>query len=106
MRGKDFVFFDSSSTETTSNIFCVGFNVSQIEVQISGNPSGVQFEGMLDTASGEWTGMAMISVSDFSKSTSVNTKGIYIVPLSGFRLVRAKHTGSAGSVKVYGVCEC
>ncbi len=98
----NFVFFDSSSTGSESNVMEVLERSEDMTLHVTGNGSvSLKVMGMADLQDGNWETIAAISLESFGVSQSITSNGIYCVPLRGLTRLKIVNSGSSG-VKVYG----
>jgi len=98
-----FVFFDSSSTGTTSNTLAVPIDAEALSVQVTGNSSiDITVQGKADSESGNWTTLSVLNLNGFGTASKITADGIYMIGCSGLTQIRVVNGGTAGSVKVFG----
>lgn len=103
----DFIFFDGSSTGTTSNAFAVPYGASELTLQVedlTGGGVDLTLEGTTEIgASGPWATVGVIGIGDFSTAESIAAEGIYNASADGIRRFRMVNGGTPGSVRVHAV---
>lgn len=104
----DFVFFDASSTSTTSNTLRVPPDadalVMQVEKLSDDATVSLTLQGQTDlNGDNPWVNLAVMDHTAFTTGSAINAEGIYAVAASGIRLMRVVSGGSAGSVRVHAV---
>lgn len=101
-----FVFFDTTSTSTESNILGNPNRGEELTVHVSGvgsETASIIFQGKVDFDSEEFINLAAISMSNLKLLSEITQDGIYSIPVNGINQIRAVCTSGVGSVKVYGV---
>lgn len=99
---KTFVFFDSSSTGSESNVMEVLERSEDMTLHVTGSGSvNLKVMGKADLQDGDWEDIAVISLESFGVSQSITDTGIYCVPLRGLTRLKIVNSGASG-VKVYG----
>lgn len=99
----NFVFLDTSSTDTTSSTFYLPYGADTVVVQTSGaGAMSVTVKGKADVENGGFVALAAVSQTDYSVKETITTAGIYSVAASGIREMQVVNGGSAGSVTVFG----
>lgn len=101
---KDFVFFDSESTGTVSNVLIVPNQGEELRLHVTGLGGGVDLvvEGKTDIVDGSWATLGCISLKDFSIGEAIKAEGEYAVAAGGIQKIRITNNGTAGGVKVFG----
>lgn len=102
---QSFVFFENADANAVSNELGSPNRSSQLILQVSGNPTGLNMEvqGVTDIYHGDYQPLAVINLVQLSKQTTVTAEGIYAVPMDGISRVRCEIKGiNGGSVTVYG----
>lgn len=100
----DFVFFDSTSTETVSNECSVNPNAGGVTIQVTGETiPELTVEGVVDTQGGEFSPVAVLAQSDYTLMGSIAAAGIYMVPTQGIKAIRLSSAGAVGGFKAYGL---
>ena len=114
-----FPFFDSvktpiSAAGTSEPFYNNGPSVLNLEVSTSGSVS-LTVEGCINIlntdgttktdAQCEWTELAIISLSDYSVSSSITAPGIYAIGINGTARVRVVVASASGETTIVGVAE-
>ena len=100
----DFLFFDSTSTTTTSNNFSLPYGTETVAVQVDGLSVNVSIEGTTEfDGNGEWYPLTAVNNDGYNAVQSIVSAGIYSVSGEGIRMIRMKNAGVAGSVKAHAV---
>ncbi len=101
----DFIFFDGSSTGTTSNAFAVPYGASELTLQVedlTGGGVDLTLEGTTEIgASGAWSSVCVVSLKDFSAGAGIRAEGIYSAAAGGIRRFRMQNGGTPGTVRVH-----
>ena len=103
----DFIFFDETSTTTTSNSFSLPYGTEVVTVQvdaINGASVSASVEGTTEIGgTGEWYPLTVLNNTGYAASESISEAGIYSIAGEGIRLLRMKNAGSAGTIKAHAV---
>lgn len=98
---QSFVFLDNTSTQAIGNSLSI-INGNQITLEVTGTTASVTMEAITDIDSTTWTPIAVINCQTLKVVETITAVGNYIIPVSGLSAIRAKNTGTIGSVKVFG----
>jgi len=103
-----FVFFDTTSTEQTSNVFG---NVSQgscLTLQVDDFGAGLdlslEVEGAADMLNPDsYYKIKTINLETFKTATEITKAGLYMIIISGVSYVRMKSNQEVGGFKAFAV---
>ena len=100
----DFLFFDSTSTTTTSNNFSLPYCTEAVTIQVDGASVNASVEGTTELdGNGEWYTLTSVNNTGYQAVENIVSAGIYTVSAEGIRLMRMKNAGVAGSIKAHAV---
>lgn len=101
----DFVLLDETSG-ATSNPWYLPPEATQVTLQVSelSDKPNIIVGGVLDTDINDIMGLSVISLADFEILSTIEADGLYVVGVSGVKILYVGNQGTEGSVKVYGVC--
>lgn len=99
---KNFVFFDSSSTASESEVMGSLENAEEMALQVTGSGTiNLTIQAKSDTKNGTWQNLSCVNLNGLKVCNSITSNGIYNVPLTGMAAIKILNSGSAG-VNVYG----
>lgn len=99
---QNFIFLDSNSTSTTSNVLS-NFNGVSLILEVTGTVTGVTVQGGANPNTSDWGNLAVIDNSSLSViTTGITVTGTYLIPISGLSRIRVINSGTAGEVTVFG----
>lgn len=102
-----FVFYDITSTERTSNVFGNINDGSALNIQVDDFGGGLDFnlviEGSTDMTSDSFYPLKVISLENFKTTKTIKTAGIYMAIIDGVSRVRIKSNKEVGGFKVFAV---
>lgn len=103
----DFLFFDSTSTTTTSNNFSLPYGTEVVTLQvdsINGASVSATIEGTTEiSGTGEWYELTVLNNTGYTTSESISSAGIYSLSGEGIRLLRMKNAGTVGGIKAHAI---
>jgi len=103
-----FVFFDTSSTEQTSNVFGNISQGSALTLQVDDFGGGItlnlEVEGAADMLSPDsYYKIKVINLETFKTTSKITSAGLYMVIISGVSYIRMKSNQPVGNFKAFAV---
>lgn len=102
-----FVFFDNTSTSTTSNPLANPNNASTIVITVSGLTAAggsLSIEALNDLSQKDtYFPISAIGLFDYDVYQTITEDGIYVIPFEGLYRCRMNSSIAPGSFKVYGL---